>query len=164
MAEGLDCWDRRILDVIQEDFPLVSRPYAAIGERIGLGEDEVFRRVGRLRASGHIRRIGANFDSRRLGWRSTLAAARVPEEKLEAFIGAVNAREEVTHNYLRDHAWNVWFTVTARDEDALAAVLEAITRETGIPVTSLPASAVYKIRVKFPMEEKNGPGNADSWL
>lgn len=160
----LDYWDRRILDVIQEEFPLVSRPYAAIGERIGLGEDEVFRRVGRLRERGHIRRIGANFDSRRLGWRSTLAAARVPVEKLDAFVAAVNAHDEVTHNYLRDHAWNVWFTVTARDDDALAGVLEAITGETGVPVTSLPASGVYKIRVNFPMEEKDGPGNADSRL
>ena len=102
--DSLDALDRRILDIIQTDFPLSPRPYAVLGERLGLSEEEVFRRVRALREKKIIRRLGANFQSAKLGFVSTLCAAKVPGEKLEAFIDAVNAEPGVTHNYFRDHA------------------------------------------------------------
>ncbi|MCF8086029.1 MAG: AsnC family transcriptional regulator, partial [Desulfohalobiaceae bacterium] len=106
----MDTTDKRILDLIQSDFPLVSRPYADIGDRLGLSEDEVLRRVRAMRENGVIRRIGANFHSRMLGWKSTLCAASVPRERLDEFVGLVNTYAGVTHNYLRKHTFNVWFT------------------------------------------------------
>ena len=154
-AEQLDVHDRRILDVIQTGFPLVSRPYASIGEQVGLSEEEVFERVRRMRASRLIRRLGANFQSARLGFRSTLCAAKVPQEKMELFVNEINSHTGVTHNYLRRHAYNIWFSVIGPSWDAVCALLAEVTAKTGIAILNLPAIRVYKIRVDFQMEEKN---------
>ena len=100
-----------------------------------------------------IRRLGANFQSAKLGFRSTLCAAKVPEDKLEAFIADVNARPGVTHNYLRNHAYNVWFTLIGDSWEAMCDTLDGIRARHGIPILNLPAARLYKIRVDFPMEE-----------
>ena len=126
----LDTMDRRILDIIQTDFPLESRPYAIIAERLGITEQEALDRVNALRKSRLIRRLGANFQSAKLGFRSTLCAAKVPEDKLDAFIAEVNQHVGVTHNYLRRHAYNVWFSAPALVE-AVCAMLDDITAKTG---------------------------------
>ena len=109
-ADQLDLLDKRVLDIIQTDFPLEARPYAIIGERLGISEEEALKRVRRLRQTRIIRRLGANFQSAKLGFRSTLCAAKVPEDKMDAFITEVNRHVGVTHNYLRRHAYNVWFS------------------------------------------------------
>ncbi|MDR1359927.1 MAG: AsnC family transcriptional regulator [Deltaproteobacteria bacterium] len=152
-----DDLDRRILSLIQSGFPLEKRPYAEIGRRIGLGEEEALRRVRSLKRRRIIRRIGANFDSASLGWSSTLCAARVPEDRLEEFTAEVNAHPEVTHNYLRRHEYNVWFTLIAPSQEALRALPEKISSRTGIPVLSLPAARLYKIKVDFPWEVQEYP-------
>ena len=106
----LDDYDRKILNIIQSDYPIASRPYAVVGDKVGLSEGEVLARVNALRDAGVIRRIGANFNSPQLGWHSTLCAAKVPEDKLDEFVAEVNRHDNVTHNYLRAHEFNVWFT------------------------------------------------------
>ena len=155
-AYVMDDVDRRLLDIIQTDFPLSPRPYAALGERTGIAEEEALRRVNALRAARIIRRMGANFQSARLGWVSTLCAAKVPEDRLEAFTTVVNACPGVTHNYLRAHAYNVWFTLISPSREQEAATLEAVERETGIAVLNLPATRLFKIRVDFRMKENGG--------
>ena len=152
-AESLDALDRRILDIIQTDFPLAPRPYAVLGERLGLPEEEVFGRVRALREKKIIRRLGANFQSAKLGFVSTLCAAKVPEEKLGAFIEAVNAEPGVTHNYLRDHAYNVWFTLISPSPEAREAVLKSLEECTGVAILNLPATKLFKIRVDFRMDD-----------
>jgi DNA-binding Lrp family transcriptional regulator len=155
-----DPLDRRILSLIQSGFPLEKRPYAVIGRAAGIGEEEALQRVRSLKERRIIRRIGANFDSARLGWRSTLCAARVPEGDLEEFVAEVNRHPGVTHNYLRRHEYNVWFTVIAPSEEAVAALPDEIARRTGIPVLSLPATRVYKIKVDFRWEDpEDGAGD-----
>ena len=149
----VDSVDRAILDCIQTAFPLVSRPYALIGERAGVTEHEAFARVQAMRGRGLIRRIGANFQSAKLGFRSTLCAAKVPEASLEAFVAAVNKEQGVTHNYLRNHAYNVWFTCIGESWEAVLETLERISRSTGICLLNLPASRLYKIKVDFQMNE-----------
>ncbi|MGE4299217.1 MAG: AsnC family transcriptional regulator [Desulfovibrionaceae bacterium] len=149
----MDSYDKKILDIIQTDFPLESRPYAVVGERVGLTEAETFARVRALRESGIIRRMGANFQSKKIGWHSTLCAAKVPEDKLDAFVAAVNALPGVTHNYLRANAYNVWFTFIGPSWDTVCATLEGITAQTGIPILNMPAEKLFKIRVDFQMEE-----------
>lgn len=151
-AETLDAIDRRILDIIQTGFPLAPRPYAVLGDRLGLPEEEVFHRVRALREKKVIRRLGANFQSAKLGFVSTLCAAKVPEDRLDAFIAAVNAEPGVTHNYLRDHAYNIWFTLISPSREEGRAVLESLTRRTGVPILDLPATKLFKIRVDFRME------------
>lgn len=154
----MDDLDRRILDIIQSNFPLVSRPYAAVGEELGLTEAEVLARVRALKGNGIIRRIGGNFQSGKLGWHSTLCAARVPEDKLDHFIATVNAYPGVTHNYLRDHSFNVWFTFIGPNRDAVRAALQKMREDTGIDVLYLPMEKMYKIKVDFKM--KDGEDNA----
>lgn len=152
-AKDLDNLDKRLLDIIQTGFPLAPRPYANLGELLGISETEAFARVEALRASGVIRRIGANFQSARLGWVSTLCAAKVPAAKLASFIARVNAEAGVTHNYERDHPYNIWFTLISPSREAERAALDAIQAETGIEIINLPASRLYKIKVNFVMDD-----------
>ena len=150
---GPDSVDRRLLDIIQTDFPLAPRPYAVLGERLGISEQEALDRVRALRRAKIIRRLGANFQSSKLGFRSTLCAAKVPDDKLDAFIADVNALPGVTHNYLRRHAYNVWFTLIGDSWETMCAALAAISSRHGIAILNLPATRLYKIRVDFSMEE-----------
>ncbi len=146
----MDDKDRAILNEIQSDFPISSRPYHEVGKRTGLSESEVFERVKRLRLEGIIRRIGGNFDSRRLNFTSTLCAARVPEEDVEGFVQVVNAYPGVTHNYLRNHDYNVWFTFIAPSMCHIEDALEEISHATGVAeIINLPAVKRFKIKVDF---------------
>ena len=148
----MDILDRKLLDIIQTAFPLVPRPYAALGEQLGISEEEALSRVKDLKARKIIRRLGANFQSAKLGFRSTLCGACVPEHKLDDFISYVNALPGVTHNYLRKHKFNVWFTVIGPSWEQVCATIEGVTEHTGVPVMNLPATKLFKIRVDFSME------------
>jgi siroheme decarboxylase len=148
----LDDLDRAILNEIQSHFPLVPRPYEEMGRRVGATEAEVLARVKNLHEAGIIRRIGANFTSRKLGYTSTLCAARVAPESLERFAAVVNRYPGVTHNYLRKHRYNVWFTLIAESQERLAKILEEIREASGAEeILSLPAKEVFKIKVDFAM-------------
>lgn len=148
--EKMDTLDKDILNEIQSDFPLAPRPYQELGKRLGISEEEVLDRVRLLKAKGIIRRIGGNFHSSRLNFASTLCAAKVPEEKLERFVDAVNAYPGVTHNYLRNHTYNVWFTFIAEDMEHIRSALARIADESGVDeILNLPAVKVFKIKVDF---------------
>ena len=146
----MDEKDRKILNILQTRFPLVPEPFDAVGEELGLTGDEVIARVRRLKAEGVIRRIGAVFDSRKLGYASTLCAAKVPEEKMRSFVEVVNGYPGVTHNYRRGHEYNVWFTFIAPDPESLERDLAEIRRRTGVKdVISMPAVKTFKINATF---------------
>ena len=147
----LDDLDRAILNEIQSHFPIESRPYAEVGRRVGASEAEVLARVAQMTDAGIIRRLGANFTSRKLGYTSTLCAARVPEEKLDHFVALVNRYPGVTHNYLRRHHYNVWFTLIAESTARLDEILKEISAASGVEVLSFPAQEVFKIKVDFPV-------------
>ncbi|OIQ51282.1 DNA-binding transcriptional regulator AsnC [Pseudodesulfovibrio hydrargyri] len=149
----MDAYDKQILDIIQSHFPLASRPYEEVGKQVGLTEAEVLERVRAMKASGLIRRMGANFSSQSLGWQSTLCAASVPEDRLDAFVAEVNRHDGVTHNYLRENEFNVWFALIAPDMDAVEEILASITEATGIKVLNLPADKLFKIKVDFKMDK-----------
>ncbi len=149
----MDTTDKKLLDIIQTGFPLVSRPYQTLGEMLDLSEAETLARVRALRETGIIRRIGANFQTSELGWHSTLCSAQVPEEKMEAFVNEVNSHPGVTHNYLRRHQRNIWFTYIGPSEQAVQDSLHAITQKTGIEIHNLPALQVFKIKVDFAMRD-----------
>ncbi len=146
----MDDDDRRLLNRIQSDFPVTAQPYQTIGQEIGMGEDEVIARVRRLKAKGLIRRIGGNFSPEKLGFVSTLCAARVPADDVDRFAAIVNRYPGVTHNYLRENSFNVWFTFIAPSMAEIEANLAAIRDATGVDVImNLPATRVFKIRAKF---------------
>ena len=146
----MDEVDKTILNEIQSSFPITSRPYRDLGSRIGISEDEVLDRIRRLKKEGIIRRIGGNFHSRHLNFTSTLCAAKVPEKKIDHFVSIVNRYPGVTHNYLRNHGYNVWFTFIAQDMAQIDRALKAVREETGISeILSLPAVTLFKIKVDF---------------
>ena len=152
-TDTLDQIDKRILDVIQSDFPLESRPYAVIGEKCGVTEAEALARVRAMKERRLIRRMGANFQSAKLGFRSTLCAAKVPDEAMDGFVAEVNRHVGVTHNYLRNHEYNIWFTCIGPSWDSVCATLAEITEKTGIPILNLPATKLFKIKVDFQMAD-----------
>jgi DNA-binding Lrp family transcriptional regulator len=146
----MDTIDREILNEIQSGFPITARPYFEMGKHLDLTEREVFERVKRLRQEGIVRRIGGNFDSRKLSFVGTLCAARVPEEKIKGFVEVVNRYKGVTHNYLRNHEYNVWFTFMAPAREYIHNALKEISETTGInDILDLQAVRVFKIKVDF---------------
>jgi len=146
----MDELDKTILNRIQTRFPLTSRPFSVIAEELETTEAEVLKRVSRLKESGIIRRIGGNFVPGKVGFVSTLCAARVPEEDVEDFARTVNAFPGVTHNYLRENSFNVWFTFIAPSMETIRENLARIASKTGVRrILNLPATRVFKIKAKF---------------
>jgi DNA-binding Lrp family transcriptional regulator len=148
--QELDEIYKAIINRIQSDFPIASRPYLALAEDLNLTEKEVLQRVLRLKKTGIIRRIGGNFVPGKLGFVSTLCAARVPADRIDQFADVVNRYPGVTHNYQRDNTYNVWFTFIASSMDEIDENLKKIAEETGISdILNLPATKVFKIRAQF---------------
>jgi len=146
----IDRVDKAILNRIQSDFPVTPRPYRAIAADLGLSEGEVLKRITRLKTHGIIRRIGGNFTPDKLGFVSTLCAAKVPEDKISRFTEVVNRYPGVTHNYRRENAFNIWFTFIAPSMDEIKANLKQIAAETGVTdILNLPATRVFKIKAEF---------------
>lgn len=146
----VDETDKLIINHIQSDFPIAENPFAVIGNNIGIEESEIISRINRLKNDGIIRRIGGNFSPEKLGFFSTLCAAKVPENKIDSFSACVNSYPGVTHNYVRAHEYNVWFTFIAPSVEIIESNLKAITAETGIDtIINLPATRVFKISAKF---------------
>jgi DNA-binding Lrp family transcriptional regulator len=147
----LDEVDRRLLNDFQRDFPLTERPYAAVAERLGVDEAEILRRLERLSSAGAVSRVGPVLRPQRVG-ASTLAAMAVPAERLAEVAELVNTFSEVNHNYEREHRFNLWFVLTAADEERLAEVIEEIEGRTGIEVLDLPMLAEFHIDLGFPLQ------------
>lgn len=146
----MDDIDKAILNRIQSDFPIASRPFLAVAEEMNLTETEVLERIRRLKDMGIIRRIGGNFVPNKLGYVSTLCAAKVPKDKIGHFADVVNRYPGVTHNYLRENSFNVWFTFIAPSMQEIKQHLEEIAQQTGISqILNLPATKVFKIRAQF---------------
>lgn len=157
----MDQADKRLLNILQGEFPLVSRPFEALGQRLGLAEDEVIARVGRLKTEEPvIRQISAIFDTRSLGYRSSLVAMRVPPEDLNAAAAVVNAHPGVSHNYRRNHPFNMWFTIALPPASSLEATVAKLHELSGAESTRiLPTLRLFKIGVQLDMEGTNpAPG------
>ena len=146
----MDSIDKQILNIIQKDFPVVEEPFKAVADKVGLSEDEVLKRIKNLKEEGIIRRIGAVFDSKKMGYASTLCAAKVPKEKLKKFVAVVNSYAGVTHNYRRSHEYNVWFTLIAPDQETLNKYLTEMRERTGVTdIISMTATRTFKIDATF---------------
>jgi DNA-binding Lrp family transcriptional regulator len=146
----MDEKDMRILSALQEGFPIVSRPFKALGEDLGLDEDEVMKRIAGLVSNGLVRRLGPILDIRKLGLSGVLVAMRISEDDSIVVSNLVNKYEEVSHNYLRPNntGYNMWFTISARDE-RINEILDEIASKTGRELLVLPTVRIFKIGVKF---------------
>ncbi|MDX1932541.1 MAG: AsnC family transcriptional regulator [Capsulimonadales bacterium] len=156
-AQEMDETDRRLLNILQEDFPLVARPFAELGRRLGLTEDETLSRVTRLKAGHIIRQISAIFDSRMLGYTGSLVAMKVDPAREEEAAAIINEHPGVSHNYRRSHAYNLWFTLTLPPGMDLQEEIDHLAKKAGAERTwPLPTLKLYKIGVTMDMTgEKN---------
>jgi len=148
----MDDLDRRILDAIQHDFPLSERPFDILAQRLGVDPDLLWGRVEAMRESGVIRRLGASLDSRRLGFCSTLAAIRVPPDLVDRAAEAIGRHPEVTHSYLRNHEFNIWFTLIAPQEGEIGTILREIRDELSLgpsDILDLPMKRLFKLDARF---------------
>ena len=151
----LDDTDQQLLNVIQTEFPLVSRPFAALGERLGESEDAVMRRYMRLKEDRVIRQVSAIFDTRKLGYRSSLVATSVPEERIQEAADLISAHPGVSHNYRRNHEFNIWWTIAVPPSEDLEAHVAALHRMTDATSTRvLPTLKLYKIGVDLDVSDK----------
>ncbi len=148
----MDDLDRRILDALQHDFPMSERPFDIMAQRLGVDPDLLWGRVEAMRKSGAIRRLGASLDSRELGFHSTLAAVRVRPDLVGRAAKAIGRHPEVTHSYLRDHEFNIWFTIIAPDDGRIDAILREIREELTLKpsdVLNLPMKQLFKLDARF---------------
>ncbi|MBP6965753.1 MAG: AsnC family transcriptional regulator [Armatimonadetes bacterium] len=146
----MDALDRELMNIAQSDFPIHPRPYRVLGERLGMSEAEAFERVRRLAEAGVIRRIGPAFDSRRLGHASALVAMKVPPARLDEVAEIVGSYPQVTHDYGRDHEYNLWFTLVCRNPSETERIAAEIGDRTGIrDLRVLSAERMFKIKVDF---------------
>lgn len=148
-ALNVDEVDRSILNSIQDGFPLTSRPFAELGAKLGLDEDEAISRIQKLRDAGIIRRIAPIIDVKKLGGASTLVAMSAPLDRVDEVASTINTYSEVSHNYLRQDEYNIWFTVSASSKSRLDQILKEIGEKTGCPYVNLPTVRVFKLGVRF---------------
>jgi DNA-binding Lrp family transcriptional regulator len=150
MSVELDDLDRRLLDAAQAAFPLCRRPYAALGEACGTDERTVQRRLSRLKTARVLRQISAIFDSRALGYRSALVAAQAPREELAVCAAVVSRHPGVSHNYEREHVYNLWFTLAVPPGRDLRQELDVLGERAGLSRWQLlPALRSFRIGVRF---------------
>ncbi|WP_129112922.1 siroheme decarboxylase subunit beta [Halegenticoccus tardaugens] len=146
----LDEVDAALVDGYQSGFPVIERPFRAVGAELGVPEEEALARVTRLRERGIFRRFGAVLNPPVIG-SSTLAAVRAPEDRFEEIATVINGYRQVNHNYRRDHEWNVWFVVTAGSRETRDRILAEIEDRTGCEVLNLPMLTDYYIDLEFPV-------------
>ncbi len=143
--------EKHLLNDFQHGFPLVPRPFQQIAEKTGVTEELVIETYSKLQEQGLVSRVGAVFRANSIG-ASTLAAMSVPESQLQEIAEMICEYSEVNHNYQREHQFNLWFVVTASDEQALNAVLDDIEQRSGFSVMFLPMLEDYHINLGFDLK------------
>jgi DNA-binding Lrp family transcriptional regulator len=150
----LDERDQALLNTIQTEFPLVSRPFAVLASQLGEPEDAVLARYQRLKDERVIRQVSAIFDTRKLGYRSSLVATSVPEERIQEAADMISAHPGVSHNYRRNHEFNIWWTIAVPPHIDLQTHVNALHRLTAATSTRvLPTLKLYKIGVDLDVSD-----------
>ena len=145
----MDATDRRIVNALQDGFPVSARPFAEAAESLGLDEGGLIARLERLIADRVLTRFGPLYNVEHFGGALTLAAMKVPEGRFDAVAAIVNAFPEVAHNYERAHRFNMWFVVAAETPGRIAEVLQDIASRTGLEVYDLPRLESFCLDLRF---------------
>ena len=150
---SLDETDKTMLQILQDDFPIVQQPWLEVGSRLNISEAEVIMRLKRLLEAGTILRVGPIFEASKIGLKAaTLVAMKVPENKVDDVANVINEYDNITHNYEREDKYNIWFTLAASDSKELDRLLSEIKQKTGIKeedILDLPTIRRFKINVRF---------------
>jgi DNA-binding Lrp family transcriptional regulator len=150
----LDDRDKQLLNLLQAEVPLTTRPFQALGVTLDLAEAEVIARIVQLKRQKVIRQISAIFDTRSLGYKSSLVAMKVQPEHLEAAAQVVSGHPGVSHNYKRSHAFNLWFTVAVPPHSDLEWTVQRLHEMAGAESTRLmPTLRLFKIGLQLDMLE-----------
>ncbi|MBI4283120.1 MAG: Lrp/AsnC family transcriptional regulator [Chloroflexi bacterium] len=148
----LDSIDRKLLNLVQAEFPLSREPYADLGKRLDSSGDEVIHRIGRLKSAGFIRQISPVLDARKLGYQTTLVAMRVAENRLEEIGRLIGEHPGISHGYERDHYFNFWITLAIPPTAEMETELNRLRQSPGVEtVFPLPMIKGFKLRVFFDM-------------
>jgi DNA-binding Lrp family transcriptional regulator len=151
----MDKMDKEILNEIQWTFPLTPKPYKVMAKKFGLSDQELMQRLVALKEAGIIRQISAIFDTRKLGYKSALVAMAIDPEKLDHIANQVNKHPGVSHNYERNHEYNLWFTLAVPPRSDLKTEIDKFSKLSGIRKTRLlPTIKLFKIGVKLEMVEE----------
>ena len=145
----LDSVDRAIVNCLQNGFPLTDRPYLEAAQALGIEEGDLIERLSRLLADNVLTRFGPLYQIERAGGAFVLAAMKIPAEDLDRVVDIVNAQVEVAHNYLREHALNVWFVVAASSLGQIDSVVSTIEDRTGYPVYLMPKLKEYFLDLRL---------------
>ncbi len=148
-APAIDAIDRRILNALQDGFPIAERPFAEAAERLGIDEADLIARLSRLLETGVLSRFGPLYNVAEMGGAMTLAAMSVPEARFDEVAEIVNGYGEVAHNYRREHRFNMWFVVACETPKEIAAVLADIEARTGLPALDLPKEEEFFLELKL---------------
>ena len=146
--------DRKILHRLQSNLPLVSRPFLELSKELGIDEDTIIERITFMIDKKFVRRLAPIINTQAMGREATLAAVKVPEERIDEVGAIINEYSGVSHNYLRKGKnkyipYNMWFTMSAKDDEELRSKLKEIEDRTGLTVRSLPTTKKFKIGVRF---------------
>jgi len=148
--------DRKLLNLVQSDFPLVERPFEALGQKLGISEEYALQLVRNLKEESIIRHIGAIFDSRRLGYQSILVAMHITPEQLDTQARVISRNPWVSHSYARDHRYNLWLTLSLHPDQDLSEITESFSAVPGVQeLIILPALRMFKIDARFDMIGKD---------
>lgn len=146
----LSLLDKRILNRLQEDIPFVERPWEAVARELNTEEDFILERIAFFKKKGIIRRISAIFAPRKIGFASTLVAAKIASGNIEKAVKRINSYPEVTHNYRRESEFNLWFTLVAKNRNRIAQIINGLKKNKNIKrILEFPAEKLFKIDVKF---------------
>jgi DNA-binding Lrp family transcriptional regulator len=147
----MDEIDKKILNLIQEEFPLSERPFADIGKEVGIDEKEAVKRVAVLKEKGIIRRIGPILERKKLGYVSVLCGVHVDDSKIMEVAKEINGLTGVTHNYEREGDLNLWFTITKKTSGEIDRALSDLERAYGLRIYRFPEKRMFKIKTYFPL-------------
>lgn len=148
----MDALDKEILNEIQWSFPLVGEPYKELADRFHITQDEMKKRISQLKSSGVLRQLSAIFDTRRLGYKSSLVAMAITPDKLDYVANQINRHPGVSHNYERNHEYNLWFTLATPPGSDLKTEVDKFGKLPGIlKIRLLPTIKLFKIGVKLDM-------------
>jgi siroheme decarboxylase len=146
--------EKQILQFLQDDFPLVERPFLHAAGAFGMKEDELLRLLAGLKRRGVIRYLGIIFDPARLNITSVLSAAAVPAARAESVARVISGFREVSHNYLRSGCPNLWFTLSASSLSALQSLIGRVEKKAGVGLMVFPAKRTFKIDARFDLARK----------
>lgn len=145
----MDELDKRLINHLQDGFPICDAPYAKVAEQIGITEQILLQRLQVLLDQGILSRFGPMYHAEQLGGALTLAAVKAPDERFEQIAKIINAFPEVAHNYAREHELNMWFVLATESPEQIGEVIEKIERQTGLKVYNMPKIKEYYVGLRF---------------